>query len=91
MNQVAYSVQSGLEQQDIVGVLSKKAEKTEVEELRRNKTNKCDSENQMKAIDIIHKQVTHTVVLLIEVVKQLENEKNDSVSLRQNKRIYLMQ
>jgi hypothetical protein len=45
----------------------------------------------MKAIDIIHKQVTHTVVLLIEVVKQLENEKNDSVSLRQNKRIYLMQ
>lgn len=45
----------------------------------------------MKAIDIIHKQVTHTVVLLIEVVKQLENEKIDSVSLRQNKRIYLMQ
>ena len=45
----------------------------------------------MKAIDIIHKQITHPVVLLIEVVKQLENEKNDSASLRQNKRMYLMQ
>ena len=45
----------------------------------------------MKAIDIIHKQITHTVVLLIEGVKQLENEKNDSASLRQNKRMYLMQ
>ena len=46
-------------------MLALKAEKTEVEDLRKNKTNKDDSANQMKAIDIIHKQLSHTVVLMI--------------------------
>jgi hypothetical protein len=68
-------------------VLALKAEKTEVEDLRKNKTNKDDSANQMKAIDIIHKQLSHTVVLMIELLKTLVNDTIDSVAVRQTKRL----
>jgi hypothetical protein len=36
----------------------------------------------MKAIDIIHKQLTHTVVLLIEILKSLINETIDTPAVR---------
>ncbi len=68
-------------------MLALKAEKTEVEDLRKNKTNKDDSANQMKAIDIIHKQLSHTVVLMIELLKTLVNDTIDSVAVRQTKRL----
>lgn len=42
---VAMSVPAEMEYQEIVNVLAAKAEKTEVEDLRRNKTNKSDSDN----------------------------------------------
>ena len=44
----------------------------------------------MKAIDIIHKQLTHTVVLLIEILKSLINETIDTPAVRQGKRMQVM-
>ena len=55
-------------------MMNQKASKDDVEDMKLNKTNKTDSENQMKAIDILHRQVQHLIVLLIEVAQQLMNE-----------------
>ena len=87
---VGMQIPQNFETQDILKVLALKAEKTEVEDLRKNKTNKDDSDNQMKAIDIIHKQLTHTVVLLIEILKSLINETIDTPAVRQGKRMQVM-
>ena len=45
----------GFNYQDFVLMMSSKASKVDVEDMKMNKTNKTDSENQMKAIDIIHR------------------------------------
>jgi hypothetical protein len=45
----------GFTYQDFVLMMSSKASKVDVEDMKMNKTNKTDSENQMKAIDIIHR------------------------------------
>lgn len=45
----------GFTYQDFVLMMSSKASKEDVEDMKMNKTNKTDSENQMKAIDIIHR------------------------------------
>jgi hypothetical protein len=45
----------GFTYQDFVLMMSSKANKVDVEDMKMNKTNKTDSENQMKAIDIIHR------------------------------------
>ena len=43
-----------------------KADKYLVSELSDAKANKIDTENNMKAIDIIHKQIRHLVIMLME-------------------------
>jgi hypothetical protein len=88
---VAMQIPSDLEPQDLIKVLALKAEKTEVEDLRKNKTNKDDSANQMRAIDIIHKQLTHTLVLTMEMLKTLLSETIDSAAVRQSKRMVVME
>jgi len=45
----------------------------------------------MRAIDIIHKQLSHSVVLTIEVIKLMLSETLDSVNQRQNKRLYILE
>jgi hypothetical protein len=45
----------GFNYQDFVLMMNAKASKEDVEDMKLNKTNKTDSENQMKAIDIIHR------------------------------------
>ena len=45
----------------------------------------------MKAIDIIYKQLTHALVLTIEIVRQLLNEAFESAAIKQNKRVFIMQ
>lgn len=37
------------------------------------KSNKLDTDIAMKGIDILHKQVTHVVVLVIELIKLTMN------------------
>ena len=45
----------------------------------------------MNAIDIIYKQLTHAIVLTIEIVRQLLNEAFESAAIKQNKRVFIMQ
>lgn len=49
--------------------MSGKADRTELEAVIEQKSNKIDTDLVMKGLDIVHKQITHVVVLLIEVVK----------------------
>ena len=46
----------------------------------------------MKGIDILHKQVTHMIVLLIEEIKMgMGANVNENDKARQKKRMYLLQ
>ena len=47
-------------------LIEHKADKFIVSELSEAKANKIDTENNMKAIDIIHKQIRHLVIMLME-------------------------
>ena len=49
-------------------LLSQKADKEDFKELQYNKTNKHDSELQMKALDIMHRQLDQTVILIMEII-----------------------
>ena len=55
--------------EDVLEIIRHKADKSDIKYLKENKTNKLDSEHQMQAIDIMHRQINHTVVLLLEIVK----------------------
>ena len=45
----------------------------------------------MKAIDILHRQNNLILVLIIEIIKQLLNESNDSVAAIKSKRKYILE
>lgn len=51
---------------DIVGLIKDKADDMEVKRLGQVKVNKDDFADQMHAIDIIHRQISHLAVLLLE-------------------------
>lgn len=50
-------------------ILLTKVEKSELEAVINIKSNKSDTDLAMKGLDIIHKQITHIVVLVIEMIK----------------------
>lgn len=54
---------------DWVQMIQTKAEKIDLERIQEIKANKSDVEHQMKAIDIMHRQMTHLSILLTEVQK----------------------
>ena len=54
---------------DLKQLLGAKADRLELEHIGAQKANKQDMEHAMQAIDIIHKQQAHIIVLLIESVK----------------------
>lgn len=68
-----------------------KANKDELERLAEQKTNKHDSDMQMKAIDIMHRMLNHLSVLLLEVQKQLINETNETAAQQKSKRMFAME
>ena len=45
----------GFNNKDFMTMMNTKARQSDLEDLMKNKTNKTDSENQMKAIDILHR------------------------------------
>ena len=59
---------------DWVQMIQTKAEKIYLERIQEIKANKQDVEHQMKAIDIMHRQMTHLSILLTEVLKSNINE-----------------
>jgi hypothetical protein len=68
----------GFNFRDFMTMMNTKARQSDVEELVKNKTNKTDSENQMKAIDILHRQIQHLIILQIEVVKELISDQPET-------------
>ena len=75
---------------EFIDILRDKANITDVELLSQTKTNKEDSEKQMKALDIMHKQTTHITVLIIEMIKGMMNESAESEVTKAQKRKYLL-
>ena len=50
-------------------ILLTKVDKSELEAVINVKSNKNDTDIAMKGLDIIHKQITHMIVLIIEMIK----------------------
>ena len=55
--------------EDIEARLKNKADVEDVKHLHVIKSNKLDTEQNLQCIDILHKQITHIIVLLIELMK----------------------
>jgi hypothetical protein len=51
--------------------LVKKANLSDLQTLNDLKSNKVDTEQTMICVDILHKQITHLIVLLIEAMKTI--------------------
>ena len=54
---------------DFKTFMSTKADKTQLSELWECKSSKDDMKSVMKAIELSHHQLLHTIVMLIEVIK----------------------
>ena len=50
-------------------LIANKADKSDLHTLENQKSNKTDTEQSMKCADIMHKQITHIIVLFIEIIK----------------------
>lgn len=81
----------GVDGTEIKGLLMQKADRKELDALNDLKSNKVDTEQTMKAIDILHKQITHIIVLFIESVKASIKNHVDNKKALQKKRMYVLQ
>ena len=63
---------------DMTNLLQTKADKQDLKDMLDIKSNKIDTEQTMRCIDILHKQTMHTVVLLIETLKTIVTDKKES-------------
>jgi len=54
------------------------------------KSNKFDTEQVMKGVDIIHKQLTHIIVLTIEIVKLLFSSNMESEKSKNQKKSFVL-
>ena len=55
---------------DVSDMISTKVERSELVSLLDIKSNKVDTQTNMQAIDILHKQIKHLTVLLIEILRK---------------------
>ena len=77
--------------EDWLSLVKTKADQSQIEALQRNKANKADSDMQMKAIDILHRQLSHVIILLLETTKQLINDQNETQASKRTKRMFIME
>lgn len=78
---------SEIHQQKMVKLLECKANREEVIKISKEKTNKLDSENQMKILETFHKMLKNVTVLLTELSKQgLKNKAESEVTLEKRHR-----
>lgn len=68
--QVRYQESNILNEDQIKKLISWKVELPEILSYLEQKSNVKDTEHSMKAIDVLHKQVKHLCVILIEVIRQ---------------------
>ena len=67
-------------------VIEEKADKTEVLSLLNTKSNVKDTDANMKAIDIMHKQIKHLSVIMVEILRfETEKYNKHSKTLNQSK------
>lgn len=59
----------GMDSGELRKILLTKVEKSELEAVIDMKSNKADTDMALKGLDIIHKQITHMIVLVIEMIK----------------------
>ena len=50
-----------------------KVDQVDLEAVINMKSNKADTDVAMKGLDIVHKQVTHMIVLVVELIKSCMN------------------
>ena len=60
---------SMLDSNEIKNMMSSKVDRDELTVLYDLKSNKLDMEMTMKSVDIVHKQVKHLVVILVEIMR----------------------
>lgn len=64
----------GVDQNELRKLLISKVDKADLDQIVDMKSNKTDTDIVMKGLDIVHKQVTHGVVLIIELIKLTINQ-----------------
>ena len=67
-----------------------KVDKVDLEMVIDMKSNKNDTDLAMKGLDIVHKQVTHMIVLVVELIKSSMNSlslHNDSDKTKHHKNL----
>lgn len=70
--------------------LDKKADLRDLQYLMDLKSNKEDTEQVMRCVDIQHRQISNFVTLFVECLKTLIKEHKESKINRQNKRMYVL-
>ena len=78
------SQNSDLYEDDILKLMETKVDKTELYEHIKMKTNKSDTEMQMKAIDIMHRMLNHISVIITDILKQQLNQQNETKVVIEN-------
>ena len=71
-------------------LLSQKADVSDLQELKDSKTNKHDFDLQMKALDIIHRQLDEAVILVMDLILNLINEQNLTYKEIKKQKLYLL-
>lgn len=71
-------------------MLSGKADVEIVDQLKRLKTNKADSEGLSKQIDTVHQQMSHFAVLIAEMMKLQSEASGETRAQRLTKQMFLI-
>lgn len=59
----------GLDNNELRRLLISKVDKIDLDRVIEMKSNRTDTEQAIRAIEVLHKQVSHIIVLLIEMMK----------------------
>jgi DNA polymerase family B len=85
----------GIDSQELKKIMMSKVDKVDLEMVIDMKSNKTDTDLAMKGLDIVHKQVTHMIVLVVELIKSCMNAlsiHNDSDKTKHHKNLmYILQ
>jgi hypothetical protein len=68
-----------------------KADVNDLNAMNDVKANKVDTEAAMRCVDILHKQLSHLIVLFVEAMKTLIHQQKESETEKQTRRMYVMQ
>ncbi|CDW74827.1 UNKNOWN [Stylonychia lemnae] len=98
MTQQGIKLQTGLQnpnpinltEGELKGYLESKADKVDVIEIRNTKSNKQDTENSIKWIELLHKYIKNVSVLQTEIAKQMQSSSTETEQQRISKVEFLI-